>query len=87
MDIEKKLKKEIEALLEQLKQNLPTASEESGKTEDEKQQAAAEDAFEDDVKKTLQEKQSKANQERKEYIDFYEDIDKDYNFDSDGYIW
>ena len=81
------LKKEIEALLEQLKQNLPTASEESGKTEDEKQQAAAEDAFEDDVKKTLQEKQSKANQERKEYIDFYEDIDKDYNFDSDGYIW
>ena len=46
-----------------------------------------EDAFEEDVKKALQEKQSEANQERSEAMDYYEDMDKDYNFDSDGYIW
>lgn len=81
------LKEEIEALIEQLEQQSETEPEESEKTEEEKKQEEAEDAFEDDVKKALQEKQSKANQERRESLDYYEDIDKDFNFDSDGYIW
>lgn len=85
------LKEEIEAMMKQLEQppeNDPEKNEETkeeNKTEDE--QKKAEDAFEDDVKKTLQEKQSKANQQRKESLDDYEEFDKDYNFDTDGYIW
>lgn len=84
------LKEEIEAMIEQLEQQEPSESGDSKETEDEKEQEEQkeeEDNFEQDVKKTLQEQQSKANQERKESIDYYEDIDKDYNFDSDGLIW
>lgn len=81
------LKEEIEAMMEQLEQQSETEQEESGETGEEKKQEEEEDAFEDDVKKALQEKQSKANQERRESLDYYEDFDKDFNFDTDGYIW
>lgn len=83
------LKEEIEAIIEQLEQPKESESQESEEDaeEEKKQQEAEEDAFEEDVKKALQEKQSEANQERSEAMDYYEDMDKDYNFDSDGYIW
>ena len=81
------LKEEIEALIEQLEQQSEDEPEESGETEEENETEEAEDAFENDVKKTLQEKQSKANQQRKESLDYYEEFNKDYNFDADGYIW
>ena len=83
------LKEEIDALIEQLEQQSTSQSEpeEDEKTEEENQQQEAEDEFEDNVKKALQEKQSKANQERQESIEYYEELDKDYNFDADGYIW
>lgn len=82
-----RLKKEIEALIEQLKQQPESETEESGETGQEEQQKETEDAFEEDVKKALQEKQSKANQERKESLDYYEELNRDFNFGSDGYIW
>lgn len=83
------LKVEIEALMEQLEQQSeaePKEGEET-ETEEEKEQEADEDDFEEDVKKSLQEKQSKANQERKEFFDYYQEFDQDFNFDADGYIW
>lgn len=83
------LKEEIEAMIEQLEQQPETDSQENEETKEEEKQEEVEeeDSFEEDVKKKLQEQQSKANQERKESIDYYEDIDRDYNFDSDGQIW
>lgn len=79
------LKEEIEAMMEQLEQKSESEPEKNEETEEEKEET--EDTFEDDVKKALQEKQSKANQERKESLDYYEEFEKDYNFDADGYIW
>ena len=83
------LKKEIEALIEQLEKSGETEEEsgESGETEQENKSEEADDDFEGDVKKALQEKQSKANQQRKESLDYYEEFYKDNNFDTDGYIW
>ena len=89
------LKEEIEALIEQLEEEQEESGEtegendpgESGETEEENDPGEAEDTFEDDVKKALQEKQSKANQQRKESLDYYEEFYKDSNFDADGYIW
>ena len=83
------LKEEIEAMIEQLENQSEPASdpEEEEKKEEDNNQKEAEDEFEDNVKKALQEKQSKANQERQESMEYYEEFDKDYNFDSDGYIW
>lgn len=88
------LKEEIEAMIEQLEQP-PEQEPEQGdgkESEDEEQtdsteEKTEEDSFEEDVKKAIKEKQSKANKERQENLDYYEDFDKDYNFDSDGYIW
>lgn len=86
------LKEEIEALIKQLEQQSAMSeeteeNEENEETEEEKKQKEEEDAFEEDVKKKLQENQSKANQERKESLDYYEDFDKEYNFDIEGGIW
>lgn len=87
------LKEEIEAMIEQLEQQQSEPEPEDGKeSEDEKktdstEEQTEEDAFEEDVKKAIQEKQSKANRERQQNLDYYEDFDKDFNFDSDGYIW
>ncbi len=81
------LKEEIEAWMEQLELQSETEPEENKETEEAKEQEEEDDTFEKDVKKALKEKQSKANQERRESLDYYEDINKDINFDSDGYIW
>ena len=89
------LKEEIEALMKQLEQQSAESeeteeneeNEENEETEEEKKQKEAEDAFEEDVKKKLQESQSKANQERKESLDYYEDFDEEYNFDIEEDIW
>lgn len=83
------LKEEIEIMIWQLEQQSGTETEEGKDNEEgsEEKQEEPEDTFEDDVKKTLQEKQSKANKERKESIEYYEELEKDYNFDDDGYIW
>lgn len=83
------LKVEIEALIKQLEQQ-SAEGEKTGtdkEIEEEKQSKEEEDAFEEDVKKKLRENQSKANQERKESLDYYEDLDKEYNFDIEGDIW
>lgn len=83
------LKEEIEAMIRQLEQQSGTETDEekdTNKHNGEKQEEP-EDTFEDDVKKTLQEKQSKANKERKESMEYYEELEKNYNFDDNGYIW
>lgn len=85
-----KLKDEIDALIKELEDKLEEQSEPGSgdsEQEEERQQKEKEDAFEEDVKKKLQERQAEANQERKETMDFYEELDMDYNFDYDGYIW
>lgn len=95
------LREEIEAMIRELEQQQSESeSEDSKESEDEKktdsteekktdstEEKTEEDAFEEDVKKAIQEKQSKANQERQEGLQYYEDFDSDYNFDSDGRIW
>jgi tetratricopeptide (TPR) repeat protein len=89
------LKKEIEEMIKEVEKQQSESdfskepddkkSEQDEKNTTKKQ--SEEDAFEDDVKKAIQEKQSKANKERQEGLQFYEDMEKDYNFDSDGRIW
>lgn len=83
------LKEEIEAMISQLQQQSESETESGEDTdkENEEKQQEVEDTFEDDVKKALQEKQSKANKERRASIESYEEMEKDYNFDDDGYIW
>lgn len=87
------LRVEIEAMIQELEQQQSESEPEEGKeSEDEKktdstEEKTEEDTFEEDVKKAIQEKQSKANQERQEGLQYYEDFDSDYNFDSDGKIW
>lgn len=83
------LKEEIEAMIAELQQQSETQQKENSNEEGEKEenQQTQEDEFEEDVKKALQEQQSEANQERREALEYYEELEKDYNFDSDGYIW
>lgn len=83
------LKEEIEAMIAKLKEQSEMEQEEKGDEDEGKdeEQRTKEDEFEEDVKKTLQERQSEANQERSEALEYYEELEKDYNFDSDGYIW
>lgn len=95
-DTAEKLKEEIEAMIKEIEKQ-QEESEPSEESEDEKsenkektdstEEQSEEDAYEEDVKKAIQEKQSKANKERQEGMQYYEDFDKDYNFDSDGKIW
>ena len=83
------LKEEIEAMIRELeeKKESEADTEDADDTQEAQEQKEAEDAFEEDVKKALQERQSEANKERKQSMDYYENFDKDYNFDYDGYIW
>lgn len=81
------LKAEIEAMIQQLEQQPETETQETEETGEEKEQDEKEDAFENDVKKALQEKQEKATKSRRESLDYYEEFNKSYNFDADGYIW
>ena len=86
-----KLKEEIEAMIEEVEEMQPEPSEDSdgeeAETDETKDSTEKEDAFEEDVKKKIQEKQSKANKERQEGLEYYEEFDKEYNFDADGMIW
>ena len=84
------LKDEIDAMIRALENPEEAESEPENGDEDEqkeKEQKEAEENFEQDVKKTLQERQSESNQERKESLDYYDSFERDYNFDYDGYIW
>lgn len=88
-----KLKDEIDTILEKLEEMKPEELEEGDESNTDKKEASTEqstqedDAFEEDVKKAIQEKQSKANQERQESLQYYKDVDKDFNIDADGKIW
>ncbi len=92
------LKKEIEAMIEEVEKkqeenNQQESEQQSDDNNTEKQEEASTentseaDAKEQDIKEKIKEKQSKANQERKQQIDNHNDMEKDYNFDSDGIIW
>lgn len=85
------LKEEIDAMIRQLKQQSESENEketqEGEGSEEEKEKKEPEDSYEADVKKTLQERQSKANRERNETMEWQEETKADYNFDLDGYIW
>lgn len=90
-----KLKEEIEAMIKELEQMEPAKGEETEEEEVkiEEEQVSTEqakeekDAFEEDVKKALQEKQNKAQQERQQGLEDAEVFDGEYNFDLDGKIW
>lgn len=91
-----KLKEEIEALIKEIEKQQKESqssdeSDDQNNGKDEKTNTTEveteEDTYEKDVKKAIQEKQSKANQERQAGLEFYENLDDGYNFDSDGRIW
>ncbi len=85
-DTAEKLKSEIDEMLRELQEE-----QENGDGKDSEQQKEEqmkeEDAHEQEVKEKLHEKQSEANLERKEGMDFLDTFDYEFNFDADGYIW
>lgn len=90
-DKAEKLKEEIDAMIKKIEEQKEESSASDGDKEDgqknSEEETSVEDAYEEDVKEAIQERQSKANRERQEGLDFYEELDRDYNFDSDGKIW
>lgn len=97
------LKKEIDDMIKEVEkkkeenqqQNSNEQSDDnnSGKDEEETTETSSEedakeqDAKEQEVKAKIKEKQTKANDERRQQIQNHRDLEKDYNFDSDGIIW
>lgn len=81
------LKLEIEKILEELKkqQNNEENPSEDDKKEDE--QNNADDEYENNLKEELQQQQSEAYQERQEQMQFYEEMDMEYNWDYGEVIW
>lgn len=88
-----KLKEEIEAIIKQLEEQQQSQEEQNSEQNEEEnkqkqeEQQKKEDAFEEDVKKAIQERKAKANKERQESLQYYEETELDYNFDIDGQIW
>ncbi len=84
------LKEEIEQMIKELEQmkseEMTTSTDENGESSDD-ETSQEEEQFEEDVKKTIQEKQSKANEQRNDEMRLYEDMEKDFNFDYEGQIW
>lgn len=88
-----KLKEEIDAIIKELEEQQQSQEEQDSGQDGEdtkkkqEEQQKQEDAFEEDVKKAIEEKKAKANKERQENLQYYEDQELDYNFDFDGQIW
>ncbi|MBO5087327.1 MAG: hypothetical protein J6C01_01520 [Lachnospiraceae bacterium] len=88
-----KLKEEIDAIIKELEEQQQSQQEQDSEQKDEEntkkseEQKKQEDSFEEDVKKAIQEKKAKANKERQEGLQYYEEMEQDYNFDNDGMIW
>lgn len=88
-----KLKEEIDAIIKELEEQQQSQEEQNSEQNDEEQtkksdeQKKQEDAFEEDVKKAIQEKKAKANKERQQGLQDYEEMEQDYNFDKDDMIW
>lgn len=87
-----KLKDEIDEIIKELEEQQSSSEEKDSEQDGEESNKEQEnqedsDAFEEDVKKAIEEKKAKANKERQEGLQYYEEIEQDYNFDSDGMIW
>lgn len=92
-DQAQKLKEEIDAIIKELEEQKKSQEEQDSQQQDEEntsksdEEKKQDDAFEEDVKKAIQEKKAKANKERQEGMQYYEEMEQDYNFDNDGMIW
>lgn len=88
-----KLKEEIDEIIKELEEKQQSQEEQNPeqrdeeKTKEQEEQQKKNDAFEEDVKKAIREKKAKANKERQQGLQYYEEMEQDYNFDYDGMIW
>lgn len=84
-DMAETLKTEIEEIIQSLEEPLPQESKDTEESEEEAKQI--EDSFEQDVKEAMREKQAESGRERKESMDLREDMNFQFNDNSDGVIW
>lgn len=82
-----KLKSEIEKMLSELEKN--TNNNTGKENEDPKpgNEEKKEDSYEENIKNVLLEQQAGANEERNKTFEWYEEFNKELNFDPDHPIW
>ena len=81
------LKKEIDDLLDELEENQPTEPDDGNGSNNDPQEKKDDDNYEKDVKDRLQQQQIDSYKERMEYLQYYEELDFEYNWDANGRVW
>lgn len=82
-----KLKEEIDKMLEELEETKKEEPDDDNQSKDEPEEKKDDETNEEDIKEKLQQQQEESYKERAESIEFYEEYDYEFNFDSDGRIW